>query len=141
MFVTGKLIAFSQMKFINIRFSGSEATNPADGKDNLSSSPDVLGSSSPPTVVVERGKPTRLKCMYNAEPEPKVHWLKVGKEIRHDCSTCISSIKNDWSSKSSFLDITPYEDNDFGEYECRIRNKYGSAKLKILLKKSGKKTY
>lgn len=61
-----------------------------------------------------------------------------GKEVRHDCDTCISSVKNEPDSKASFLDITPYEDEDFGVYECRIRNKYGSAKLKILLKKSGK---
>ena len=105
------------------------------------SSPAILGLSSPPTVVTDRGNVTRLKCVYNAEPEAKVNWLKEGKELRHDCETCIASVKTDQKGKTSYLDITPYEKDDFGEYECRVRNRYGSAKLKIFLKKSGNLYY
>ena len=74
--------------------------------------------------------------MYNAEPAAKVSWMKGGVEVRHDCDTCISKLKT--QSQTSLLEITPYTKEDFGDYECRVRNKYGSIKLKISLKKSGK---
>ena len=65
--------------------------------------------------------------------------MKDGVEVRHDCDTCISTVETQTVTKTSFLQITPYVNEDFGEYECRVRNKYGSSKLKISLKKSGKK--
>ena len=74
--------------------------------------------------------------MYNAEPAAKVSWMKGGVEVRQDCDTCISTLKT--QSQTSLLEITPYTKEDFGDYECRVRNKYGSIKLKISLKKSGK---
>ena len=61
--------------------------------------------------------------------------MKDGVEVRHDCDTCISTVETQTVTKTSFLQITPYVNEDFGEYECRVRNKYGSSKLKISLKK------
>lgn len=43
--------------------------------------------------------------------------------------------------ETSLLDITPYLKEDFGEYECRVRNVYGSSKMKVSLKEIGKKEY
>ena len=63
--------------------------------------------------------------------------MRDGIEVRHDCDTCISSVKTD--RKTSFLEITTYINEDFGDYECRVRNKYGSTKMKISLRKIGKK--
>ena len=102
------------------------------------SSPSILSTSSPPVVYTERGKSIRLKCMYHAEPKPKVNWLKDGVEVRHDCDTCISTVET--QTDTSFLEITPYTKDDFGDYECRVRNIYGSTKLKVSLKKIGKKS-
>jgi hypothetical protein len=76
--------------------------------------------------------------MYSAEPEAKVSWTKDGVEVHHDCDTCISTVQK--QPQTSMLEITPYIKEDFGDYECRVRNKYGSTKLKISLKRSGKKT-
>ena len=76
--------------------------------------------------------------MYNAEPEAKVNWMKNGVEVRHGCDTCISTVKTQTETKTSFFNITPYLNEDFGDYECRVRNKYGSTKLKVSLKKTGK---
>ena len=101
--------------------------------------PAIMSSSSPPVVYTERGKPILLKCVYYAETESKVNWMKDGVEVQHGCDTCIFTVETQTETKTSFLEIIPYVNEDFGDYECRVRNKYGSSKFKISLKKTGKK--
>ncbi|XP_028408412.1 uncharacterized protein LOC114530983 [Dendronephthya gigantea] len=96
--------------------------------------PTILDTSSPPVVYTERGKSIRIKCDYHAEPEPKVNWIKNGVEIRHNCDTCIAKVKV--QAETSILEITPYLKEDFGDYECRVRNIYGSSKMKVSLKET-----
>lgn len=65
--------------------------------------------------------------------------MKDGVEIRQNCDTCISTVETQTETQTSFLEITPYVNDDLGDYECRVRTKYGSSKMKVSLKMTGKK--
>ncbi|XP_046851817.1 uncharacterized protein LOC124445155 [Xenia sp. Carnegie-2017] len=100
-----------------------------------SSSPKILDSSSPSTVHTERGEQIRLKCLYHADTNVKINWMKNGLEVHHNCDTCIFKVETLHESNVSFLQFRPYVKDDFGVYECRVRNTYGTAKYKISVKR------
>lgn len=67
--------------------------------------------------------------------------MKNGLEVHHNCDTCIFKVETLDESNVSFLQFRPYVKDDFGVYECRVRNTYGTAKYKISVKRIGKIFY
>lgn len=77
------------------------------------------------------GARATLHCHYSGYPMPEVVWIK-NKDVLKSCKRCVTVIDNTLPG-SAKLHVTPYRDEDFGEYECKVRNQDGFASVKFNL--------
>lgn len=87
--------------------------------------------------AIQLGKETTLKCVYDGHPPPVVIWTKGKKKLKDKCAFCVQKVEN--SPRLSTLRVTPFRDSDFGEYNCKARNKLGFQQIKIKLREDKSK--
>ena len=83
------------------------------------------------------GQETTLKCYYDGQPPPQVFWTK-GKKMLDKCKLCVQKVEN--LHGVSTLRVTPYRDTDFGDYNCKARNKLGFQHITIKLREDKSKS-
>ena len=84
------------------------------------------------------GNEATLNCVYIGNPPPKVHWTKDGKKLDTNCKYCVQKVEN--VDGVSALRVTPYRDVDFGDYNCRARNRLGFGDITIKLQEDKTKS-
>ena len=65
---------------------------------------------------------SQLICTANAEPKPKIYWVKDNKIIKSDDRVKVMEIND-----SLILQIRKTQGSDFGDYTCLAQNRLGKA--------------
>ena len=83
-------------------------------------------------VKASLGRSAVLLCYYGGEPAPKVSWSKNGKLINDKCVKCAVKVNQNTPGVSK-LQVIPFQEKDFGNYMCKVRNAIGFQQIKITL--------
>ena len=67
------------------------------------------------------GSEARLECQIIAQPKPKVEWLRAGKPVQGERFISVSELDG-----TNVLVITPVEEEDDAEFECRVTTTEGT---------------
>lgn len=82
-------------------------------------------------VYTWEGNPVNISCEVRAFPsEVSIEWLRDGVQLPNSNSTNIKIYR---TPSSSYLQITPESENDFGSYNCTASNEMGTESKEFLL--------
>ncbi|XP_017283823.1 neural cell adhesion molecule 1b isoform X4 [Kryptolebias marmoratus] len=82
-------------------------------------------------VYTWEGNPVNISCEVKAYPsDVSIIWLRDGLQLPNSNSTNIKIFR---TPSSSFLQITPESENDFGSYNCTASNNMGTESKEFLL--------
>lgn len=84
----------------------------------------------PENIQALLGQPVELSCEYESDGVPEVFWFKNGERIGKS-----GNIDIEIDEKKSKMKILQLDEENLGEYSCKISNNYGEdlAKAMILL--------
>ncbi|XP_027129202.1 neural cell adhesion molecule 1a isoform X10 [Larimichthys crocea] len=89
--------------------------------------PKILGSVA---VYTWEGNPANISCEVKAHPGASVVWFRDGLQLP---SANTTNMKIYSTQSTSYLEITPDSQNDFGSYNCTATNVMGSESKEFLL--------
>ncbi|KAM6933620.1 neural cell adhesion molecule 1-like isoform 2-T2 [Xenentodon cancila] len=82
-------------------------------------------------VYTWEGNPVNISCEVKAFPsDVSITWLRDGLQLPNSNTTNIKIFR---TPSSSFLQITPESENDFGSYNCTASNEMGTESKEFLL--------
>ncbi|KAM9729268.1 neural cell adhesion molecule 1a isoform 3-T3 [Menidia menidia] len=82
------------------------------------------------TTYTWEGNPANISCELDAHPRASVVWFRDGFQLPSPNAT---NIKIYNTTTTSYLEITPESQNDFGSYNCTASNEMGSESKEFLL--------
>nr|XP_006642352.2 PREDICTED: neural cell adhesion molecule 1 isoform X12 [Lepisosteus oculatus] len=84
----------------------------------------------PVTSYTWEGNPANITCDVIAHPSASVVWFRDGQQLP---SSNASNIKIYNTPSTSFLEVTPESQSDFGSYNCTATNRIGTESREFLL--------
>ncbi|XP_070826449.1 neural cell adhesion molecule 1b isoform X7 [Chaetodon trifascialis] len=82
-------------------------------------------------VYTWEGNPVNISCEVKAHPsDVSIVWLRDGLQLPNSNTTNIKIYR---TPSSSYLQITPESENDFGSYNCTASNEMGTESKEFLL--------
>ncbi|KAF7218646.1 transcript variant X7, partial [Nothobranchius furzeri] len=82
-------------------------------------------------VYTWEGNPVNISCEVRAYPsDVSIVWLRDGLQLPNSNSTNVKIFR---SPTSSYLQVTPESENDFGSYNCTASNEMGTESKEFLL--------
>ncbi|KAI3354173.1 hypothetical protein L3Q82_018709 [Scortum barcoo] len=82
-------------------------------------------------VYTWEGNPVNISCEVKAHPsDVSIMWLRDGLQLPNSNTTNIKIFR---TPSSSYLQITPESENDFGSYNCTASNEMGTESKEFLL--------
>ncbi|XP_072885672.1 neural cell adhesion molecule 1-like isoform X8 [Hemitrygon akajei] len=82
------------------------------------------------TVYTWEGNPVNITCKVLAHPHAQVTWFRDGQQLP---SSNYSTIKIFSTQSTSYLQVTPDSENDFGPYNCTAGNRVGVESKEFIL--------
>uniref|UniRef100_A0A8C6SUF2 Neural cell adhesion molecule 1b n=1 Tax=Neogobius melanostomus TaxID=47308 RepID=A0A8C6SUF2_9GOBI len=90
--------------------------------------PKILGTVA---VYTWEGNSVNISCEVRAYPsEVSIEWLRDGLQLPNSNSTNVKIYR---TPSSSYLQVTPESENDFGSYNCTASNEMGTESKEFLL--------
>ncbi|KAG8141633.1 hypothetical protein E2320_007221, partial [Naja naja] len=84
----------------------------------------------PVAVYTWEGNPANITCEVFAYPSADISWFRDGQLLP---SSNYSNIRIYKTPAASFLEVTPYSENDFGNYNCTAANRIGQESSEFIL--------
>ncbi|XP_039206458.1 neural cell adhesion molecule 1 isoform X4 [Crotalus tigris] len=84
----------------------------------------------PVAVYTWEGNPANITCEVFAYPSAVISWFRDGQLLP---SSNYSNIRIYNTPAASYLEVTPYSENDFGNYNCTAANRIGQESSEFIL--------